>query len=83
MVARKILSDRIFRKLSFNPFVPFVSNASFFYPLKTSENLTVFQGLEKECIGNDWVKTLKHYRQKRKKWIIFIIETFTYVDTIT
>ena len=81
MVARKILSDRIFRKLSFNPFVPFVPNASFFYPLKT-ENLTVFQGLEKECIGNDWVKTLKQYRQK-KKWIIFVIETFTYVDTIT
>ena len=39
-----------------NPFVP---NASFFYPLKTSENLTVFwcfQGVEKGCIGNKWVK---------------------------
>ena len=39
-----------------NPFVP---NAPFLYPLKTSENLTVFlcfQGLEKGCIGNKWVK---------------------------
>ena len=38
-----------------NPFVP---NATFFYPLKTSENLTVFwcfQGVEKGCIGNKWV----------------------------
>ena len=40
----------------FNPFVP---NSPFLYPLKTSENLTVFwcfQGVEKECIGNKWVK---------------------------
>ena len=39
-----------------NPFVP---NASFFYPLKTSENLTVFwcfQGVKKGCIGNKSVK---------------------------
>ena len=39
----------------FNPFVP---NASFLYPLKTEENLTVFwcfQGVEKGCIGNEWV----------------------------
>ena len=41
---------------SINPFVP---NALFLYPLKTSENRQVFwcfQGLEKGCIGNDWVK---------------------------
>ena len=40
----------------FNPFVP---NVSFLYPLKTWENLTIFwcfQGAEKECIGNEWVK---------------------------
>ena len=37
-------------------FKPFVPNAPFLYPLKTSENLTVFQGLEKGCIGNEWVK---------------------------
>ena len=40
----------------FNPFVP---NASFLYPLKTSENRNVFwcfQGVEKGCIGNEWVK---------------------------
>ena len=39
-----------------NPFVP---NAPFLYPLKTSENLTVFwcfQEVEKGCIGNEWVK---------------------------
>ena len=42
-----------------NPFVP---NALFFYPLKTSENLTVFwcfQGVEKGCIGNEWVEDAK------------------------
>ena len=36
----------------------FVLNAPFLYPLKTSENLQVFwcfQGLEKACIGNEWV----------------------------
>ena len=36
----------------------FVPNALFLYPLKTLENLTVFwcfQGVEKECIGNDLV----------------------------
>ena len=38
---------------------PFVLNASFPYPLKTSENLTVFlcfQGIEQEFIGNEWIK---------------------------
>ena len=40
---------------SVNPFVP---NAPFLYPLKTSENCKVFwcfQGLEKGYIGNEWV----------------------------
>ena len=39
-----------------NPFVP---NAAFLYPLKTSENLTIFwcfQVVVKGCIGNDKVK---------------------------
>ena len=38
---------------------PFVLNAFFPYPLKTSENLTVFlcfQGIEQEFIGNEWIK---------------------------
>ena len=42
--------------LCVNPFVP---NASFLYPLKTSEKRKVFwcfQGLDKGCIGNKWVK---------------------------
>ena len=40
-------------------FNPFVSNAPLLYPLKTSENLTLFwcfHGIEKGCIGNKWVK---------------------------
>ena len=49
-----------FRKAvkAFNPFVP---NAPFFYPLKTSEYRKVFwrfQGVEKGCIGNEWVNKL-------------------------
>ena len=43
-------------ELSINPFI---SNATFLYPMKTSENLTVFwcfQGVEKGCIGNEWIK---------------------------
>ena len=38
---------------------PCVLNAPFLYPLKTSENLKVFwyfRGVEKGCIGNEWVK---------------------------
>ena len=38
---------------------PFVHNTPFLYSLKTSENPTVFscfQGGEKGCIGNEWVK---------------------------
>ena len=41
-----------------NPFVP---NAPFLYHLKISENLTVFcfQGVQKECIGSEWVKPVE------------------------
>ena len=42
--------------IKFNLFAP---NAPFFYPLKISESLTVFyffQGVEKGCVGNKWVK---------------------------
>ena len=50
---------------SVNPFVP---SAPFLYPLKTSENLKVFwcfQGVEKGCTGNEWVKnTLTTVKQK-------------------
>ena len=43
-------------KLYVNPFVP---NAHFLYPLKTSENCKIFcfHEVEKGCIGNEWVKT--------------------------
>ena len=40
----------------------FVPNAPFLYPLKTSQKLQVFwcfQGIEKGCIGNICVKTIK------------------------
>ena len=45
-----------FRILS-NIYNPFVPNATFFYPLKISENYKVFccfQGVEKGSIGNKW-----------------------------
>ena len=41
------------------PFNPFFPTAPFLYPLKTSENRKVFccfPGVEKGCIGNEWVK---------------------------
>ena len=47
---------------------PFVLNAPFRYPLKTSEKLTVFwcfQEVEKGCIGNNWVNLLKRRLQYR------------------
>ena len=49
------LLSQSFVKLCLNPFVP---NALFLHPLKTSKNLTVFwyfQGVEKGCMGNKWV----------------------------
>ena len=54
-----------FRHLWWNIFAkivnPFVPNAPFLYPLKTSENLAAlwcFYGVEKRCIGNEWVNRL-------------------------
>ena len=47
---------------------PFVPNVSFLYYLKTSENRKVFccfQGVEKGCIGNEWVKNLKFLADTR------------------
>ena len=54
-ITEKRNSARIVEIL-FNPFFP---NATFFYPLKTSENRKVFQcfqGVEKGCIGKEWIK---------------------------
>ena len=60
-----------------NPFAP---NGPFLYSLKTPENITVFwcfQGLEKGCIGNKWIKLIRcelfylHVKYKEymaKKW---------------
>ena len=56
-----------------NPLVP---NAPFLYPLKTSENVTVFwcfQGVGKGCIGNKWVKgklnALDDFKNKEQKYM--------------
>ena len=52
---QKVYKKRPMAWTGFNPFVP---NALFLYFLKTSENLMVFlcfQGVEKVCIGNEWV----------------------------
>ena len=54
---------------------PFAHNAPFLYPLKTLENVTAFwcfQGLEKGCIGNKWVKAMiigkKEFKCMEKKY---------------
>ena len=48
----------------------FASNAPFLYPLKTSENLTVFlcfQAAEKGCIGSKWVKNTSNWGLQNSK----------------
>ena len=55
------------RVWSFGQINPFVPNAPFVYPLKTSENCKVFwcfQGVKKGCIGNVWVskETTSNFR---------------------
>ena len=57
----ELLASHWFRqnKIIGNSINPFVRNAPFLYPLKTSKNLEVFlcfQGVEKECIGSERVK---------------------------
>ena len=52
----------------------FVSNATCFYPLKTSENLTVFwcfQGVEKECIGNRGVNEINGKNDEEPQIFVF------------
>ena len=56
------ISKNITSYAFFLVFNSFVSNTLFLYPLKTSENrkvLLCFQGVEKGCIGNKWVKIAK------------------------
>ena len=58
---------------------PFVSNAPFLYPLKTSENLTVFwcfQGLEKGCIWKERVKLLIHWFLDAQKMYLELSQTY-------
>ena len=50
-----------FKHLTFNPFDP---NVPFLYSLKTSENRKIFwyfQGVEKGCTANEWVKNTEIY----------------------
>ena len=57
-----------------NPFVP---NAPFLYTLKTSENLMVFwyfQGVEKGCMENKWVKTWINVAMKKQNARIFQVK---------
>ena len=59
-------------------------NASFFYPLKTSENFTVFwcfQWVEKGCIGNEWVKLGPGVREKI--WNLITSKQFLVLSTLT
>ena len=65
--------------LFINPFVP---NAPFLYYVKTSENLTVFcfQGVEKGCIGNEWVKRFI-VSVLNDFWPLFIENIFSIVTT--
>ena len=47
-----------FENFIYNKFNSFVPNAPFLYHLKTSENLVLFwcfQGVEKGCVGNEWI----------------------------
>ena len=65
-ITEKRNSARIVEIL-FNPFFP---NATFFYPLKTSENRKVFQcfqGVEKGCIECVKRKISHSKKQKKKK----------------
>ena len=53
------VSTTLLMKTKIKKINPFVPNAPFLYPLKTSENLTVFwcfQGVGKRCIGSKWIK---------------------------
>ena len=60
---------RIYRNIQgifLNAINPFVPNAPFLYPLKTSENHKVFwcfQGVKKGCIGNEWVNGKDNLQQ--------------------
>ena len=59
---------KIVLEFNFNPFVP---NAPFLYPLKTSENL---QGFEKGCIGNEWVKIVFNVDFVNVMEIVFLFD---------
>ena len=59
-------------------------NASFFYPLKTSENFTVFwcfQWVANGCIGNEWVKLGPGVREKI--WNLITSKQFLVLSTLT
>ena len=58
-VSRFIAHQANIFKINFKHINQFVPNVLLLFPLKTSENLTVFlcfQGVEKGCIRDEWVK---------------------------
>ena len=60
-------------KVVVNPFVP---NAPFLYPLKTSENFFwCFQGVDKGCIGNEWVNHVFLSKPQIQKYDLIISDT--------
>ena len=64
---------------------PFFPNATFLYPLETSENPKVFwcfQGVEKGCLGDKWVKFCGRH-QNHGNWRrldVFIIVGFEHIQ---
>ena len=70
----------VLSKYFINTFIP---NAPFLYPLKTSKNLTVFwcfQGVEKGCIGNYWVKFITFNFKFKFKFIIYLLPSLLTTD---
>ena len=74
-----MISPENINLVEINPFVP---NAPFLYPLKTSENRKVFwcfQRVEKGCIGNEWVKFKNLINLKLNFLIYFILYFISYI----
>ena len=65
--------------LHFNPFFP---NAPFLYPLKTENQIfRYFQGIEKGCIENKWVKESRPIPSIKSVRIgVFLVHLFLHLD---
>ena len=77
----KILYYGLFYALNINPFVP---NAPFLYPLKTSENRKIFwciQGIEKECLEKKWVNQENQSFYECTNSFIYFIEVLNSIES--